>query len=258
MISQSGETRDLIKCLEICQSQGVITIGVVNVVESYIARETTCGVYCHAGREVAVASTKSFTAQVLVLCMVALWFDCKLSPDNSYERSRLISDLEEFMNKTADVLEMLQNRVNYHKLLKEMDAPSMFILGAKGKDTALALEGALKVKEISYIHCEGTFTGSLKHGPLALITNRLPVLCLLSDKSDLSGVFNAMEEIRCRNGRPILIGNHENADIPIITNNEFGFLWNNMALQLIAYKLSVKKGINPDMPRNLAKVVTVG
>jgi glucosamine--fructose-6-phosphate aminotransferase (isomerizing) len=258
MISQSGETRDLIKCLEICNSQGVITIGVVNGVESYIARETTCGVYCHAGREVAVASTKSFTAQVLVLCMIALWFDSKISPDNDQERVRLISDLEEFMHKTADVLEMLQNKVNYYKLLNELDTPSMFILGPKGKDTALALEGALKVKEISYIHCEGTYTGSLKHGPLALITNRLPVLCLLSDKCDLPGVFNAMEEIRCRNGRPILIGNHENADIPIVTNNEFGFLWNNMALQLIAYKLSVKKGINPDMPRNLAKVVTVG
>ncbi len=134
----------------------------------------------------------------------------------------------------------------------------MFILGTKGKDAAVALEGALKIKEIAYVHCEGTYTGSLKHGRLALITNRLPVICLLSDKSDYPFVCNAMEEIRCRNGRPILIGNHELADIPIETHNEFGFLWNNMALQLIAYKLSVRRGINPDMPRNLAKVVTVG
>lgn len=258
MISQSGETRDLIKCLEICKSQNVLTIGVVNVVESLIARETTCGVYCHAGREVAVASTKSFTAQVLVLVMITLWFNSKLDSENTHQRREMISALEDFMNETEEVLMKLQNKVDYYNLLKDLDTSSMFILGPKGKDVAIALEGALKIKEINYIHCEGTYTGSLKHGPLALITNRLPVLCLLSDKADYASVCNAMEEIRCRNGRPILIGNHECADIAIPTNNEFGFLWNNMALQLIAYKMSIKKGINPDMPRNLAKVVTVG
>lgn len=258
MISQSGETRDLIKCLEICKAQDVITIGVVNVVESLIARETTCGVYCHAGREVAVASTKSFTAQVLVLTQIALWFNSKYDVFDSYKRQTLIASLQNFLRDTESVLDMLQNKIDYHNTLKELDANSMFILGTKGKDAAVALEGALKIKEITYVHCEGTYTGSLKHGPLALITNRLPVICLLSDKSDYPSVCNAMEEIRCRNGRPILIGNHELADIPIETDNEFGFLWNNMALQLIAYKLSVRRGINPDMPRNLAKVVTVG
>lgn len=258
MVSQSGETRDLIKCLEICKAQNVLTIGVVNVVESYIARETTCGVYCHAGREVAVASTKSFTSQVLVLVMITLWFNSKLDKDNTHQRQEIVAALETFMVETESVLEKLQYRVDYYNLLKDLDQSSMFILGPKGNDVAIALEGALKIKEIAYIHCEGTYTGSLKHGPLALITNGLPVLCLLSDKADYSTVCNAMEEIRCRNGRPILIGNHECADISIPTNNEFGFLWNNMALQLIAYKLSLKKNINPDMPRNLAKVVTVG
>lgn len=258
MISQSGETRDLIKCLEICKAQDVITVGVVNVVESFIARETTCGVYCHAGREVAVASTKSFTAQVLVLTMIALWFNNRHDVFDSYKRQLLISQLQDFLKETERVLDMLQNKIDYHNYLKELDTQSMFILGTKGKDAAVAMEGALKIKEITYVHCEGTYTGSLKHGPLALITNRLPVICLLSDKSDYPLVCNAMEEIRCRNGRPILIGNHELADIPIETNNEFGFLWNNMALQLIAYKLSIRRGINPDMPRNLAKVVTVG
>lgn len=258
MISQSGETRDLIKCLEICNAQNILTIGVVNAVESYIARETTCGVYCHAGREVAVASTKSFTAQVLVLVMISLWFNSKLDKDNTYQRKLLISALEDFMSNTEKVLDRLQNTIDFYNILKDVDTPSMFVLGPKGKDMAIALEAALKIKEIAYVHCEGTYTGSLKHGPLALITNNLPVLCLLSDKADYASVCNAMEEIRCRNGKPILIGNHECADIPIETNNELGFLWNNMALQLIAYKLSIKKGINPDMPRNLAKVVTVG
>jgi glucosamine--fructose-6-phosphate aminotransferase (isomerizing) len=258
LISQSGETRDLIKCLEICQAQGVLTMGVVNVVESYIARETVCGVYCHAGREVAVASTKSFTAQVLSLVLISLWFNSKIEPENSYQRRAIISSLDDFMSKTKDVLDTLQHNIDYYNILKHLDTVSMFILGPKGRDTAVAFEGALKIKEIDYVHCEGTYTGSLKHGPLALITNKVPVICLLSDKADYASVCNAMEEIRCRNGKPILIGNHESADIPIETNNEFGFLWNNMALQLLAYKLSVKKGINPDMPRNLAKVVTVG
>lgn len=258
MISQSGETRDLLKCLEICKAQNVLTIGVVNVVESFIARETTCGVYCHAGREVGVASTKSFTAQVLVLVMITLWFNSKLDEENTYQRKELIASLETFMNKTEAMLNKLQNQVDYYNILRDLDAPSMFVLGCKAKDMAIALEGSLKIKEIAYIHCEGTYTGSLKHGPLALITKGLPVVCLLSDKSDYASVCNAMEEIRCRNGKPILIGNHECADIYIPTNNEFGFLWNNMALQLIAYKLSIRKGINPDMPRNLAKVVTVG
>lgn len=258
MISQSGETRDLIKCLEICNAQNVLTIGVVNAVESHIARETTCGVYCHAGREVAVASTKSFTAQVLVLVMISLWFNSKLDEGNTHQRRSLISSLEQYMVKTEGILERLQNDIDYYNILKDLDTASMFILGPKGKDMAIALEGALKIKEIAYVHCEGTYTGSLKHGPLALITNNLPVLCLLSDKTEYASVCNAMEEIRCRGGKPILIGNHECADIAIETNNELGFLWNNMALQLIAYHLSVKKGINPDMPRNLAKVVTVG
>lgn len=258
LVSQSGETRDLIKCLEICKYQNVFTIGVVNVVESLIARETNCRLYCHAGREVAVASTKSFTAQVLVLVMIALWFNSKLHPDNAYQRRMLIASLEIFINQTQNVLDMLQNEVDYHTLLNNLDASSMFILGPKGNDMAIALEGSLKIKEISYVHCEGTYTASLKHGPLALITNNLPVICLLSDRNDYPTVSNAMEEIRCRNGKPILIGNHELADIKIQTNNEFTFLWNNMALQIIAYKLSIKRGINPDMPRNLAKVVTVG
>jgi glucosamine--fructose-6-phosphate aminotransferase (isomerizing) len=258
MISQSGETRDLINCLEICKAQNILTIGVVNVVESYIARETNCGVYCHAGREVAVASTKSFTAQVLVLIIISLWFNSKLDKHNTYQRLNLIKSLEEFMHKTEEVLDRLHNNVDYYNLMKVMNAQSMFILGPKGKDMAIAMEGALKIKEIAYIHCEGTYTGSLKHGPLALITNKLPVVCLLSNSSEYASVCNAMEEISCRNGKPILIGNHKNADIPILTDNEFGFLWNNMALQLLAYKLSINKGINPDMPRNLAKVVTVG
>lgn len=258
-LSQSGETRDLIKCLSICNKLDIISIGVVNVVDSYIARESVCGVYCNAGHEVGVASTKNFTAQVLVLLLIVLWFH-QLNEKNVSDkkvRTHLTQELLEFATKTRTVLDELIN-FNYIKLIETLNKPSMFILGTKGKDTAIALEAALKIKEICYVHCEGTYTAGLKHGPLALVTEKLPVICLMSDSAEWSSIQNAMEEIKSRNGQTVLIGNHPSADIFIGEVNEFGFLWNNMALQLIAYHLSVHKGVNPDMPRNLAKVVTVG
>ena len=258
-LSQSGETRDLIKCLSICNKCDIMSIGVVNVVDSYIARESVCGVYCNAGREVGVASTKNFTAQVLVLIMIVLWFHQQHEsnvPDRKV-REYLIQELLAFATKTRTVLDNLIN-LNYTKFSKVLHKPSMFVLGTKGKDTAIALEASLKIKEICYVHCEGTYTAGLKHGPLALITEKLPVICLISENAEWPSISNAMEEIKSRNGTTFLIGNHPTADICIDEDNEFGFLWNNMALQLIAYHLSVYKGINPDMPRNLAKVVTVG
>jgi glucosamine--fructose-6-phosphate aminotransferase (isomerizing) len=258
-LSQSGETRDLIKCLDICKMQNTITMGIVNVVDSYIARETDCGVYCNAGREVAVASTKSFTAQVMSSVLVALWFQqqYQLSETEALTRSNLINDLKDFASSTKDVLKKLQ-QLPLNELATSLDKPSMFILGTKGKDKAIALEGALKIKEICYIQCERTYTAALKHGPLALIAKQLPVMCLVSDKEEWSSISNAVSEIQSRHGKTFIIGNHASADIPIETNNEFGFLWNNMVIQLLAYYISVSKGINPDMPRNLAKVVTVG
>jgi glutamine---fructose-6-phosphate transaminase (isomerizing) len=258
-LSQSGETRDLIKCLTICKKCDIITIGVVNVVDSYIARETDCGVYCNAGREVGVASTKSFTAQVLVLIMIVLWFNQQIDTNNINKKLRehLIQELLDFTTKTRIVLDELYN-LNFNKINTILNKPSMFVLGTKGKDTAIAMEASLKIKEICYVHCEGTYTAGLKHGPLALISDKLPVICLISNQDEWGSISNAMEEIKSRNGNTFLIGNHPSADIFIEETNEFSFLWNNMALQLIAYNLSIHKGINPDMPRNLAKVVTVG
>lgn len=258
-LSQSGETRDLIKCLNVCNKCDIMTIGVVNVIDSYIAREVMCGVYCNAGREVGVASTKSFTAQVLVLLLIVLWFHQHKENhiSDTKVRAHLVQELLAFAAKTASVLDKLLG-LNYNNFIKILNKPSMFILGTKGKDTAIAHEASLKIKEICYVHCEGTYTAGLKHGPLALITNSLPVVCLISNMAEWDGISNAMEEIKSRNGKTFLIGNHPSADILIDEENEFSFLWNNMALQLIAYHLSVHKGINPDLPRNLAKVVTVG
>jgi glucosamine--fructose-6-phosphate aminotransferase (isomerizing) len=256
-LSQSGETRDLINCLDICKKLNIVTLGVVNVVDSYIARETDCGVYLNAGREVGVASTKSFTSQVIVLTLISVWFHQYIYPLDTDVRHEIISDLKGLANDTQNFLTNI-NTFDFKGLVSSLEGGSMFVLGTKGKDTAVALEGALKIKEISYVHCEGLNTASLKHGPLALIQKGTPVLYVISNDMDAANVFNSVEEVKSRKGMPIIIGNHSKADIQVITKNQFGFLWNNIVIQLIAYNLSVSKGINPDMPRNLAKVVTVG
>lgn len=256
-LSQSGETRDVIKCLEICKKLNILTMGVVNVVNSYIANETDCGVYLNAGREVGVASTKSFTSQVIVLVLITLWFHQYKHSQDMHIRIKLLEELKSFADNTTEVLNNIQS-YNFNEIVKSFQSNSMFVLGTKGKDMAVALEGALKIKEISYVHCEGSYTASLKHGPLALISKNTPVIYLISKDTDESTVFNAVEEVRSRGGTPYIVGNHENADIPIMSNNEFSFLWNNIVLQILAYYMSVSKNINPDMPRNLAKVVTVG
>lgn len=257
-LSQSGETRDLIKCLDICKTAGVLTLGVVNVVDSYIARETDCGIYLNAGREVGVASTKSFTSQVIILTLISVWFHQHRYSKQSDERKSIIGDLTAFANDTPKVIEQL-SKYDYETLSEKFSkSSSMFVLGTKGKDTAVALEGSLKIKEISYVHCEGFNTAGLKHGPLALITDNTPVIYLMTNQGDEALTFSAVEEVKSRKGIPFLIGQHSKADLSIPTENQFGFLWNNIAIQLIAYHLSVYKGINPDMPRNLAKVVTVG
>lgn len=257
-LSQSGETRDLIQCLNICKKQSINTIGVVNVVDSYIARETDCGVYLNAGREVGVASTKSFTSQVVVLSLIALWFHQYVHPSEYDIRGDFIKDLKQFTEQTESIIEHINSFNIKDFVSKYVHHSSMFVLGTKGKDTAVALEGALKIKEICYVHCEGMNTSSLKHGPLAMIQNDTPVVYVISNDVDAASVFNSVEEVKSRKGNPIIIGNHANATFPILTSNRFGFLWNNIVLQIIAYNLSVAKGINPDMPRNLAKVVTVG
>jgi glucosamine--fructose-6-phosphate aminotransferase (isomerizing) len=257
MVSQSGETKDLHKCLAICKkNEKVMTLGIVNVVDSMIARETHCGVYLNAGREVGVASTKSFTSQVIALVLISLWYHQHKHPFKKDIREYYIDNLKEFTTTTHKILAYL-DEFDFETLVENMVQKSMFILGTKGKEFAIALEGSLKVKEISYIHCEGYFTSSLKHGPLALIEKDTPVIHLISNKNQYEMISNSMAQVTSRHGNAVLIGNHPNATIPIETDNEFGFLWNNIALQLLAYYLSVKQNINPDMPRNLAKVVTV-
>ena len=260
-ISQSGETRDLYQCIDIARNNNIFTIGVINVVDSLIAREVECGVYCNAGREIGVASTKSFTSQVVCLSMIAIWFS-QIHDINEIKRIKIIKDLcnlsNDFKNTLAIVDDQLRNMVDSF-----INFDNLFLLG-KGSDEYVAKEGALKIKEITYLHAEGYSASSLKHGPFALLDSDFLVILMGCFGEYKTKIMNCYEEIYSRNSPIIFITNDENVKlkedsivINICKNNSYESLLGIIPLQLFAYYLSIKKGINPDIPKNLAKVVSV-
>ena len=258
LLSQSGETKDLHRCIQIAKEYELFTIGIINVVDSLIAREVDCGCYLHAGREVAVASTKSFTSQVIVLLLVSVWFSQTYYPhENILKRKQIISDL---FNLNIDIKKTLKTHDRIKELVSLFDGKnSTFILG-KGKGESIAKEGSLKIKEVSYIHAEGYSTSSLKHGPFALLEKDFPVVLLSPFDEYYSKTENAYEEIKSRGAKIIKIindGNPNEFDILVPKNNTFSLLLMIIPLQLLSYELAIRKNINPDQPKNLAKVVTV-
>lgn len=260
LISQSGETKDLHRCIEIAKNKNIITIGIINVVDSLIAREVDCGIYCNAGKEVGVASTKAFTSQVICLSMAAIWF-ASLHKINKQKRSKLIQDLYNLSNDMKTTLDECNSKIK--DIVSKFHANNMFILG-KGTDEYIAKEGALKVKEISYVHSEGYSSSSLKHGPFALLDENFPVMILNLNQNHSTKIINCYEEVSSRNSPIIFITNDVSiidmvtADTVLIPeNNSYASLLGIIPIQLFAYNLSISKGINPDKPKNLAKVVTV-
>ena len=255
LISQSGETKDLHRCINLCNSNNVLTIGVINVVDSLIAREVDCGCYLNAGREVGVASTKAFTSEAILLVMISVWFS-QLKNTNFIKRKKIVDDLRNISYNIENILKT----INVSKYLEYFDKyNSCFILG-KSKGEAIAKEGSLKIKEISYLHAEAYNSSSLKHGPFALLDNEFPVILLCPDNELLSKNMNAYEEMKARGAKIIVLTDKEdlNVDHKIIIpkNKTFSELLMVIPMQLIAYELSIRKGNNPDMPRNLAKVCT--
>lgn len=253
LLSQSGETKDLHRCLQIAKENNLITIGIINVVDSMISRETTCGVYLNAGREVGVASTKSFTSQCVVLTLVAIWFS-QLKNSCIEKRKELINNLKELPSQIDNILNnwyLVKNLVNLNIFNK-----SCFILG-KSSDEAIAKEGALKLKEISYIHTEGFSSSALKHGPFALITPGLPIIILDTCLEHHDKNMNALQEVKAREANVILIGFTEQCDLKIEYSKTFSGILANIYLQILSFEIAIKNGYNPDFPRNLAKVVTV-
>ena len=258
-LSQSGETRDLHRGIEIANSKHILTRGVINVVDSRIAREVNCGVYLNSGREVAVASTKSFTSMVVVLVLIAIYI-AQINDYNKFIREKYISDLKILSKNIENTIRIYEKNIQkYIESFKRKN--SLFILG-KGPDRAIAREGALKIKEISYIHAEGYSSSSLKHGPFALLEKDYPVILLAPDNEYYYKSINIYQEIKSRKANILFITNRDKDDliddkIIVPYNSKLYSLLFVVILQLLAYDLSVSKGINPDKPKNLAKVVTV-
>ena len=257
VLSQSGETKDVYRCLQIANEYKIITIGIVNVVDSVIARETDCGIYLNAGREVAVASTKSFTNQCIVLSLLAIWFS-QQHQTCLEKRKNIIRDLRSL---SIQIQIVLQQRQYIKDLVTSFnETKSIFLLG-KGSNEAIAKEGSLKIKEIVYVHAEGYSSSALKHGPLALLDSNVPVILLDIKEEYRDKIHNAFHEVNARNSRVIMISddvNKINSDtISIPKNNTFGGILANIVIQLLSYEWALLKGYSPDFPRHLAKVVTV-
>jgi len=249
LISQSGETKDLHRCIQIIQENNMMSIGIVNVIDSFIARETNCGIYLNAGREVAVASTKSFTNQCVVLTLLAVWFSQNKGSCEE-KRRKIIKDLHHLPFQIKDVL-------NHYKpdpdvIDKICVAKSLFVLG-KGPSEAVAKEGALKIKEVTYIHAEGYSSSALKHGPFGLLEDDLPVILLDVHTEYRDKIENVRQEVSARGAYVVNISDINTS----YKNSTFSSLSANLYLQMMSYYISVKKGFDPDYPRNLAKVVTV-
>ena len=263
VISQSGETADTLAAMRKAKERGALVLGVVNVVGSTIARETHAGVYIHAGPEIGVASTKAFTAQVAVLTMIALAIAQRRGSISEEYAARLIDELHRIPKKIEQILEQADTIKEIAKLFTY--APNFLYLG-RTYNFPVALEGALKLKEISYIHAEGYPAAEMKHGPIALIDEMMPVVVIAHTDHTNEKVISNIEEVKARKGRIISITgekNHEVIDLSeftcIIPETEdcLSSLLAVVPLQLLSYYIAVNRGCNVDQPRNLAKSVTV-
>ncbi|MFI3287336.1 MAG: glutamine--fructose-6-phosphate transaminase (isomerizing) [Rikenellaceae bacterium] len=262
-ISQSGETADTLAAIELAQSKGAFVYGICNAVGSSIARITDAGAYTHVGPEIGVASTKAFTGQVTVLTMLALSLGRKRGLIRSEERLKLVQELNSIPDKIDEVLKCDEA---VEKLSHIFTYARNFLYLGRGYNFPVALEGALKLKEISYIHAEGYPAAEMKHGPIALIDSEMPIVVIATRNEMYEKVLSNIQELKARGGRVIAIvtkGDTQMASIAdyIIEVPEtmecFEPLLTTIPLQLMSYHIAVCKGRNVDQPRNLAKSVTV-
>jgi len=262
-ISQSGETADTLAAIELAKSKGAIIFGVCNVVGSSISRATHAGAYTHAGPEIGVASTKAFTAQLTVLNMIALIVAQQKGSITEQKFYELLVEMENIPSKVEKVL-MLNEKIM--AIATEFKDASNFIYLGRGYNFPVALEGALKLKEISYIHAEGYPAAEMKHGPIALIDKDMPVVFIATKDSSYEKVVSNIQEVRARKGRVISIVSEGDTVIPAMsefvievpqTLEQLMPMISVIPLQLLSYHIAVMRGCNVDQPRNLAKSVTV-
>lgn len=260
-ISQSGETADTLQALRYCKGRGALIVGITNTVGSSISRESHCGVHINAGPEIGVASTKAYTSQILSLAMFAL----VMSEDRiSFEarRHEIINALKLLPDLIRKVLEQDSNILDIAKTLYEHRS---LLVMARGYNYATALEGALKVKELTYMHSEGIQSGEMKHGPLAMIDATVPIICIIMRDNVHQKCMNSLQQVVARDGRPIVLcqeGDEETKkygtrciEVPKTVDALQGIL-TVIPMQLLSYHLAVLRGCNVDCPRNLAKSVT--
>ena len=263
VISQSGETADTLAALREAKSNGATVLGVVNVVGSTIARETDAGVYLHTGPEIGVASTKAFTGQVTVLTMMAIQLAQYRETITAKKADELIKALSQIPVKIQEILDQHEEIERISQLFTY--APNFLYLG-RSYSFPVALEGALKLKEISYIHAEGYPAAEMKHGPIALIDEMMPVLVISATNHTNDKMVSNIEEVKARKGRIIAVVNPLHVEVKNLaefvieipaTLDELSPLLSVIPLQLLSYYIAVNRGCDVDQPRNLAKSVTV-
>jgi len=262
-ISQSGETADTLNALRYCKSRGALIVGITNTVGSTICRESHCGVHINAGPEIGVASTKAYTSQILSLTMFAL----VMSADRMSFQARRREIIDALDKLPQLIQEVLKQDDRILAIAKELHEQKSLLIMGRGYNFATCLEGALKVKELTYMHCEGIQSGELKHGPLAMVDKTVPILLIMVRDPVYSKCMNALQQIVARDGRPIIIcetGDSETAawakgkviEVPK-TVDAMQSILTVIPMQLLSYHLAVLRGCNVDCPRNLAKSVTV-
>jgi glucosamine--fructose-6-phosphate aminotransferase (isomerizing) len=262
VISQSGETADTLAAMREAKHRGAFTYGIVNVVGSTIARESDAGIYVHAGPEIGVASTKAFTCQVVALAL----FTLKLARLRNLSMVRGLEMINALRALPAQVQSILDRAPDVEKLAEEFKSATNFLYLGRGYSFPTALEGALKLKEISYIHAEGYPAAEMKHGPIALIDEKMPVVFIAPHDSVFDKVVSNVAEVKARNGTVIAITTRDEPALADTVDYEIRIpetidmltpVLSVIPLQLLAYYIAVKRGANVDQPRNLAKSVTV-
>ena len=263
-ISQSGETADSMAAIKLAKEKGAFIYGICNVVDSSIARFSDAGSYTHAGPEIGVASTKAFTAQLTILSLIALKLGKHNGNLSNAEFMRLITELDNIPKKVEEVLKSTHDYVK--EIAHDFVNSTNFLYLGRGFNFPAALEGALKLKEISYIHAEGYPAAEMKHGPIALIDENMPIVIIAPKKGYYDKIVSNVQEIKARKGKVIAVVNYGDEQVASMadyvieipeTSECFSPIVASIPLQLLAYYIAVYRGANVDQPRNLAKSVTV-
>jgi glucosamine--fructose-6-phosphate aminotransferase (isomerizing) len=263
LITQSGETADTLAAMHEAKAKGAMTLAVCNVVASTIAREADSVVYTHAGPEISVASTKAYLAQLTTLCMLAIYFGRRRGMMTKKSEEKHIWSLEQL---SGHIQTILKSEKTFYACAELLYKSKNFIYLGRGFNYATALEGALKLKEISYIHAHGYAAGEMKHGPIALVDNKLPIICIASDSKTYEKMLSNMQEVKARQGIVIAVATEGNTEVKRFADYVFYIpktyelmspILAIVPLQCLAYKVAELNGCEIDQPKNLAKSVTV-